>query len=125
MSLRRIIEKQIKFRRIGSLLDIDGGIAVGHLISTPGNIYYADALNGDDSLNGLDPTKAVKTIAIGEGLLTAGQHDVLVLISGTSGFSITDILTWDKAYTHLIGMAAPTPNSRARIDSSVYMPCPK
>ena len=118
MSIRRIVESQLGLKRIGSLLQIDGGIAVGHLISTPGKIYYVDALNGDDSLNGLSPTKAVKTIAIGEGLLTAGKHDVLVLIGGTSGFSITDTLTWDKAYTHMVGIAAPTPNSRARIDSS-------
>ncbi len=118
MSIRRIVEDQLGIKRIGSLLKISGGIAVGHLISTPGNIYYCDALDGDDSLNGLSPTKAVKTIAIGEGLLTTNQHDVLVLISGTSGYSITDTLLWDKDYTHLVGMAAPTPNSRARIGNS-------
>ena len=118
MSIRRIVENQLGLKRIGSLLQIDGGISVGHLISTPGKIYYVDAAGGDDTLNGLSPTKAVKTIAIGYGLLTAGQHDVLVLIGTASTFTITDTLAWAKAYTHMVGIAAPTPNARARIGSS-------
>ena len=92
MSIRRIVENQLGLKRIGSLLQIDGGISVGHLISTPGKIYYVDAAGGDDTLHGLSPTKAVKTIAIGYGLLTAGQHDVLVLIGTASTFTITDTL---------------------------------
>lgn len=119
MSIRRIVEDQLGIKRTGSLLTIKGGIAVGHLISTPGRIYYVDAANGSDTANnGLSPGRAKKTIASGESVLTANQHDVLVLISGPTAFSITDTLTWDKAYTHMIGLGAPTPNARARIDSS-------
>jgi hypothetical protein len=46
----------------------------------------------------------------------ANQHDTVIYIAGSSGNTETAAVTWDKNYTHLIGIAAPTEVAqRARI----------
>jgi hypothetical protein len=51
-----------------------------------------------------------------EGRCVANQHDTVVYIAGSSSISLTAALTWDKNYTHLIGLCAPTGIAqRARI----------
>ena len=80
------------------------------------NVYYVDAVNGSDDNDGLRPEKPFLTIAAGYAACTAGQHDCVVLISGTSGFTLDAAVTWAKDYTHLIGMCAPVREAkRARI----------
>jgi len=80
------------------------------------NVYFVDAANGDDSNDGLRPEKPLATITAAYGKCVAGQHDVVALISSTSGHTLTAALTWSKSYTHLVGLAAPVRTAqRSRI----------
>ena len=80
------------------------------------NVYYVDAANGDDDNTGKSPYKPLKTLTEAEDKCTTNQHDVVAIISGASGINLTETLTWDKSYTHLVGLCAPTMvGQRARI----------
>lgn len=95
-------------------------IAEGGLVGTMGigNVYYLDPANGSDSRNGKSPDQAFLTLAYAYSKLTADQNDILFLIGGASGATISDTLTWAKDYTHLIGLCAPGINRRARITTT-------
>lgn len=80
-----------------------------------GKVIYVDPANGDNGRSGRSPETAVADIETGYDKLTANQNDILVLIAGATGFSIDEALTWSKSYTHMIGLAAPGYNCRARI----------
>jgi len=85
-------------------------------IVTPGNIYFLDPTNGDDTYDGLTIDRAFKSLEVAEEALTAGQHDVLIYIAGSKSLSIAESITWDKDYTHFIGLCADTfMAQRARI----------
>lgn len=73
-----------------------------------GDVYYLDPENGNDSNDGKSPETAFKTLISAEDALTANQNDVLFYIAGSSSDSLTAALTWDKDYTHFIGLCAPT-----------------
>jgi len=80
------------------------------------NIYFVDAANGDDDNDGLRVEKPLATIEAAYAKCVSGQHDVVALISSTSGFTLTGALTWSKSYTHLVGLCAPVRTAqRARI----------
>jgi len=88
----------------------------GEALLTQGNSYFVDPTNGSDSSDGKTPATAKATLTAGEELLTAGQNDVLYYMGGTSSISLSATLTWDKSYTHLVGVCAPVNmNQRARI----------
>ena len=79
-------------------------------------IYLVDPANGSDSNPGTSFSAPLASIEAAEALCTANQHDVVLYLSGSSGNNLAAALTWDKSYTHLIGMAAPTSiATRARI----------
>lgn len=105
----------------GYNVDFDGHLRVAggiHAFPGRGKAIYCDPLNGSDTNNGRTPRTAVASLSTAYGKLTANQHDVLYLIGSGTGATISDQLEWSKSYTHLVGIAAPTPNSRARISSS-------
>ena len=80
------------------------------------NVYWLDPTNGSDDNTGKSRAKAVKTLPNAYGLCTAGQHDTIFYIPGASSISLSALLTWSKAYTHLIGLGAPgLVGQRARI----------
>lgn len=83
---------------------LDLGLPVG----PNSNVYYVDPANGDDSNTGLSPLKPLASLTEAEDRCTANQHDVVAYIAGSSGISLTETLTWDKNYTHLVGLCAPT-----------------
>jgi len=83
-----------------------------------GKAFYVDPTNGDDGRSGRSPETAVASLATGYGLLTTGSNDILYIISGTSGLTVTSELTWSKSYCHLVGLSAPCMNPRARIGNS-------
>ncbi|MCG6534564.1 MAG: hypothetical protein L7F78_07705 [Syntrophales bacterium LBB04] len=83
-----------------------------------GKAFYVDPTNGDDGRSGRSPETAVKTLSVGYGLLTTGSNDVLYIIPGTSGLTITTAMTWSKSYCHLVGLSAECMNPRARISNS-------
>jgi hypothetical protein len=75
-----------------------------------------DPANGSDSNSGDRWTKPLASIEAAEALCVANQHDCVLYLSGSSGNNLAAALTWDKNYTHLIGLAAPTAMAtRARI----------
>jgi len=86
-------------------------------LMTGGNSYFVDPVNGSDSYDGKSPARAKATITAGEDLLAAGKNEVLYYLASTSsptGLSAT--LTWDKDYTHFVGVCAPTMiGQRARL----------
>ena len=80
------------------------------------NYFYVDPTNGSDSADGRSPASAFATLATAEDACTANQHDTVFYIAGSSSITLSAALTWDKNYTHLIGIAAPTEVAqRARI----------
>lgn len=77
-------------------------------IVTPGNIYYLDPTNGSDSNDGLSIDQAFAGMPTAYAALTAGQHDILFYVAGSTSLSLAATVTWAKDYTHFIGVSAPT-----------------
>jgi hypothetical protein len=104
---------------------------VGTGIPFPGKYFFVNPSTGSDGNTGLNPSKALKTLYKAYSLCTSGNNDVVFLIGdggttatarlsktlaqGVSSSATTGTLTWAKNATHLIGVAAPTVNGRARI----------
>lgn len=83
-----------------------------------GDIYYVDSTNGSDTNTGKTPGTALATIAAAENKCTANQNDTVKILGGAAGNNLAALLTWDKNYTHLVGVAPPTRVAqRARIFS--------
>ena len=95
-----------------------GGLPVmaGVPFSKNASYYFVDAATGSDSNNGLTPDRALATIIAAEDKCVANRHDTVFYIASSSSVNMTAALTWDKNYTHLIGICAPTMVAqRARI----------
>jgi hypothetical protein len=69
--------------------------------------FYVDPVNGSDGNPGTSLTNAKKTLAEGYKLLTANKNEALLLLPGASYHGLTASFVWNKAYTHLIGLAGP------------------
>jgi hypothetical protein len=83
---------------------------------TIGTAYFVDPANGSNTNSGLDQFNAVADIPTAFGKCTANQHDAVIYLAGSSGTNLEEQLVWNKNYTHLIGIAAPTRTAqRARI----------
>ena len=96
-----------------------------------GNYFFVDPLNGSDGNKGTSADRALKTLYKAHSLMTAGNNDVAILIGnggttatarlslalaqGVDPTATTGTLTWSKNACHLIGVAAPSYNTRARI----------
>ena len=79
-------------------------------------IFVVDSTNGSDSNSGLSFAQPLATIAAAYAKCTTNQHDVVLVVAGAAGNTLSAALTWSKSYTHLIGMCAPTRvGQRARI----------
>lgn len=79
---------------------------------------YVDADNGSDSNSGKTPATAMATVAAALAKCTSGNGDTIYLLpTFTSSSAITAAITWNKNNTHLVGLAAPSPNSRARMSA--------
>ena len=95
-----------------------GGLPVmaGLPFSKYAKYYFVDTTNGSDGNDGLSPSSPLATIIAAEDKCVANRHDTIFLIAGPSGLNMSAALTWDKNYTHLIGICAPTMVAqRARI----------
>jgi len=78
--------------------------------------YFVDPANGSDNASGRRVDEPLATLAAAEDLCVANRHDTVFYIAGSGGINLSAALTWDKNYTHLIGVAAPTMVAqRARI----------
>jgi hypothetical protein len=95
-----------------------GGLPVmsGVPYSKNAKYYFVDAATGSDGNTGESPDDALATIIAAEDLCVANRHDTVFYIASGSSVNMTAALTWDKSYTHLIGICAPTHVAqRARI----------
>jgi hypothetical protein len=111
-----------------------GGMPVAPGLPVPftGNSWFVDPLNGSDGNSGNSPKRALQTLYQAHNKATANNNDVVYLMgngatTATARLSLanaltidstatTGTLTWSKAATHLVGIAAPTSISqRARI----------
>ena len=75
-----------------------------------GNYFWVDETNGSDGNTG-GPADAFKTLTQALSNCTAGNNDVIFM---TGSIHVTATVAW-KNRTHLIGLSAPSQNSRARI----------
>ncbi len=102
---------------VSGLADLSDGLKAGSMLANTTGVWrYVDPANGNDNNNGLAPDLAFATLAAAEDACIANQHDTVVYIAGSSGNTLQTALTWDKNFTHLIGVAAPTNTAqRARI----------
>lgn len=108
---------------VAELQDLaDGALAVSMLGAGEGDFYYLNPSHTNASDTGSlsdkrnNPDRPFATLAAAENALTANQHDTLVYVAGSSSITLTSALTWDKNYTHFIGVCAPTRTAqRARI----------
>lgn len=71
-----------------------------------GDKFYVDPVNGSDSNAGTGPGTAKLTLAAAYALLTDNANDTLYFIGGASSLTVADGFTWDKSYTHFIGLAS-------------------
>lgn len=99
----------------GMLYAAGAPVLPGGLV-TPGDIYFLDPTNGSDGNSGKAIDDAFASLTVAYAALTAGQHDVLFYVPGSSSISLSAEFEWAKDYTHFIGLAAPTRvGQRARI----------
>jgi len=58
--------------------------------------------------SGRKPSAALASVAAAEDLCRDGKYDCVFMIGGATADTATSSITWDKSYTHLIGVVAPT-----------------
>lgn len=105
------------------VLDLPNALSIQQAITamglgTTGNVYYCDAVNGNDNSGNGSLQAPVASLAAGYALLVSGHNDVLVIIGNgaSSGSQRIVSFTWAKSAAHLIGVCAPSALSqRARI----------
>jgi len=68
----------------------------------PGDIWYVDYRNGNDSNGGQSWRDAFKTLTAAYNAATSNNNDV-ILIDGDSGVAETAMITWSKNRIHVIG----------------------
>ena len=69
-----------------------------------GTRWYLDPVNGSDTNDGLSAQTAFKTLPVAYAALTANKNEVLFIVGGASSIVLSAAFTWEKAYTHLIGL---------------------
>lgn len=114
-------------------MPVTGGVPP--FVSRNSKAFFVDAVNGSDGNDGTAPGRAFKSLYRAHYMMTSGNNDVCYLIgngaaSGSVRLSVanaiaaqgasetpatTGTLTWSKSACHLIGVAAPGSNARARI----------
>ena len=88
-----------------------GGSPVGpaaSVIAAGGKWYWVDPANGNDNNSGLKPTEPLKSVIAAEDKCVTGKHDGVFMLGSATADTITAKLTWDKSFTHLIGLTPPT-----------------
>jgi hypothetical protein len=88
-----------------------GGSPVGpaaSVISAGGTWYWVDPANGNDNNSGLKPTEPLKLLSAAEEKCTSGKNDGVFMMGSATACTETASITWDKHFTHLIGLVPPT-----------------
>jgi hypothetical protein len=85
-------------------------VALAGIPRGPKSKYFlVDTVNGDDDNNGMSFEKPLKTLEAAEALCTANQHDVVLFLANATADNPAASITWDKGYTHLIGIGCDLP----------------
>lgn len=71
--------------------------------------FLVDPVNGNDSNSGTSWQAPLKTLSAAEDKCTANQHDTVLFLAGATADNPTASITWDKAYTHLVGIGCELP----------------
>lgn len=104
-----------------TLVDASGVAFLSPALLSQGKAIFVKPYSGNNSLDGLSPDTAVKTLAKALSLATANQNDTIYLFAESNTASATTdyqaaTLTWNKDLVHLVGVGSPTNFSqRARI----------
>jgi hypothetical protein len=92
----------------------------GFPFDAPGSHYFVDAVNGSDSNDGTEWSRAKATVSAGYALCATNKNDVLHILGGATAYSNTAVLTFDKDYTHVVAHAAPVyTGGRVRLTNTV------
>lgn len=111
------------------------GMGIPPFVSRTSKTFFVDPINGADGNDGTAPNRAFQTLYQLHNKMTSGNNDVGFLI-GTGALAGSAVLTlalaqaidstvtagtlvWSKNACHLIGVASPSNNSRAKI-TTVY-----
>jgi hypothetical protein len=108
----------------GDMLYQLGGVPVlGNIpFSGKSKVYFVNPSDAaaSDGNDGLTPLKPLATVQAAEDKCVSGRHDTVVLIGGATASAIAAAITWDKSYTHLIGVGCLLPGlgQRCRVTGS-------
>ena len=100
------------------IVQMFGGVPAlaGVPFSKNAKYYFVDPVNGDSGNSGTSIEDPLDSVTTAEDKCVANQHDTIFYMAASSTDAWTASLTWDKSYTHLIGICAPTMIAqRARI----------
>ena len=100
------------------LHDLGMNINLVDQMLAPFRVFWVDPANGSDQRTGRNLDEALASLPAAHDRCTAGLNDVVALVGdgGTAASArLTETLIWSKNATHLIGVAAPSYNPRARI----------
>lgn len=80
-------------------------------------VYIVDPENGDDDHYGRDWEHPMKTLAAAEDKCVTEMHDTVLFMARADADNPTAAITWDKDYTHLIGIGSELPGlgNRCRV----------
>jgi len=71
-------------------------------------IYLVDSVHGSNSNSGDRWTKPLLTLEAAEDLCVTGHNDTVLLMNSATEYALAAMLTWDKNFTHLVGLSAET-----------------
>ena len=81
-------------------------------------LFVVDPANGDPDNHGQSLAFPLDGLEAAKDLCVSGRNDVVLYVAGADSLNLTGAtaLLWDKSYTHLVGVCAPTRVAqRARI----------
>lgn len=99
-------------------------VMAGIPFSGKSKAFFVDPVRGSDGNDGTTPLNAKASLAAAEDLCTAEMHDTVFVIAGDTADTTATTITWDKDYTHLIGIGPPFPGigQRCRMTSTAAAP---
>ena len=79
--------------------------------------YLVDPVNGSDLNSGTTWKQPLLTVEAAEDKCVANRHDTVLFLAGATACNPAALITWDKSYTHLIGVGSELPGmgNRCRI----------
>ena len=97
------------------------GAGLDELALAGGNVYWLNPGAGSDTdsfFDGRSPDKPYATLTKAEDVTVDGHNDVVCFIAQATKDTPAAVITWDKSYTHLIGVGGGSVRTagRARVN---------